>query len=520
MLDFFTDPYKDELIYSAIARYHFYSGNADYRDTIEECFGKRTIIPTLQIGGNFEYLSKALGKKYSSEILIAKHSILPYYSPFIDEDMKKKIIEEIKYEGSYLIYTKLGIVAGGICRKDSILYCPICAGKDIDKYGEPYIHREHQLEGIILCPHHGTILEKYPLKKIDASRIEYIRLEKQYLNLTNIGIEIADYDKHLMLAKASYYLLDSNLNNVCKEKVFNRYRYFLYQKGLLKGNNTIDQINLYEKFICYYGKTFLKQLDSEIDYSNDYNWLKVISRKSKRASHPLRHLLFINFLCDDIKEFFSNINNYKIKEIKKRNEVYFIENANLKKLKVYKDTILAAINSNKDISRTDIRIKNKKEYMYLYRYDKEWICNNLPIKVKATSDNRRIDWNERDEYYLKLLKEKYVELLRKDPVIRITKGSLAKPLGILANIEKRLEQLPLTKSFFEEVCESTEAFQIRRAKAVIGKQLDSDMKKLKIWEVQRLAGIRSEHFKQIKSKIQKYLEEKQVNVNYGGKEKT
>lgn len=507
MLDFFTDPYKDELIYSAIARYHFYSGNVDFRDTIEECFGKRTIIPTLQIGGNFEYLSKALGKKYSSKTLIVKHTILPYYSPFVNEKIKDKIIEEIKYKGSYSIYTKLGIVAGGICRKDSILYCPICASKDIDKYGEPYIHREHQLEGILLCPNHGIVLKKYPLKKIDVSRIEYIRLEKQYLNLTYGRIEIAEYDKHLRLAKSAYYLLDNDLNNICKEKVFNRYRYFLYQKGLLKGNNTIDQRKLYEKFICYYGKAFLKELDSEIDYSNEYNWLKVISRKSKRASHPLRNLLFINFLCDDIKEFFNNIDDCKLKGIKTRNEAYFIENANLKKLKVYKDTILKAISDNEDFSRTNIRNEYKKEYMYLYRYDKKWLFNNLPIVVKVRLDNQRINWNERDKYYLKLLKEKYEELISKEPVIRITKGSLAKPLGILVNMEKKLEQLPETKKFLEEVCESTEKFQIRRCKTVIDKEMKINTDDIRLWKIQRKAGIRSSQFIRIKLKIENYIKE-------------
>lgn len=136
LLDFFTDPYKDELIYSTIARYHFYSGNVDLRDTIEECFRKRTMIPTLEIGGNFEYLSKALGKKYDSESLIAKHTILPYYLPFIDEEIKNEIIGAIKFEGSSSIYTKLGIVAGGICKKAGIFYCPICAAEDIREKGE------------------------------------------------------------------------------------------------------------------------------------------------------------------------------------------------------------------------------------------------------------------------------------------------------------------------------------------------------------------------------------------------
>lgn len=519
LLDFFTDPYKDELIYSTIARYHFYSGNVDFRDTIEECFGKRTIIPTLEIGGNFEYLSKALGKKYNSEIIIAKHTILSYYLPFIDERVKKEIIKAIKHEGSYSIYTKLGIVAGGICKKEGISYCPICAAKDIQENGEPYIHREHQLEGILLCPHHGILLKQYTLKKTDVSRIEYIRFQEQYLNLEAGDTEIEDYDKHLKLAKASYYLLDNNLNMVYKEKVFNKYRYLLYKRGFLKGNNTVNQRKLYEEFISYYGEGFLNQLDSEIDYDNEYNWLKVISRKSKRASHPLRNILLINFLCEDIEEFFSEINKCNVNKIKKRNEVYLIENVNLKKLRTYKDTILKAMGNDSGFSRSDIRNKCKKEYVYLYRYDKEWLFDNLPAKVRVKQDNQRIDWCERDNQYLKLLKERYKELIRDESMVRITKGSLAKPLGILANIEKKLELLPLTKRFFEEVCESTEAFEIRRSKKIIDIQVNEELENIPMWKIQRMAGIRSEHFKNIKCELQKYLEEKQVENKLWGKEK-
>ncbi len=507
MLDFFTDPYKDELIYSTIARYHYYSGNVDFRDTIEECFGKRTMIPTLEIGGNFEYLSKVLGKKYDSESLIAKHTILPYYSLFIDEKVKKEILEAIKYKGSSSIYTKLGIIAGGICKKAGIFYCPICAAKDIKEYGEAYIHREHQLEGILLCPHHGTLLKQYSLKRTDVSKLEYIRFEEQHLNFEAEETEITDYDKHIRLAKASYYLLDKDLNAACKAKVFNQYRYLLYKKGFLKGNNTVNQRKLYEEFVSYYGKAFLKQLDSEIDYHNEYNWLKVMARKSKRASHPLRHLLFINFLCEDINDFFKNIDVCKIDEIKKRDKVYVIENADANKLKAYKAVILKSIN-NKALTRTDIRNKCKKEYVYLYRYDKEWLFNNLPIKVKVSRDNRRTNWNERDNYYLNLLKEQYEKLIDESPVIRITRGSLAKPLGILVNIEKKSEKLPETKKFLEEICESTEQFQIRRCQVIIDKEIKKNVENTRLWKIQRKAGIRSKQFIRIKLRLENYINNK------------
>ena len=70
MINFFTDPYENELLYSCIVRYHFYSGNTNFKDTIEECFGKRTIIPTFEFGGRIEYLTKELSKEYDSNKFI------------------------------------------------------------------------------------------------------------------------------------------------------------------------------------------------------------------------------------------------------------------------------------------------------------------------------------------------------------------------------------------------------------------------------------------------------------------
>jgi len=36
LLNFFTNPYPDELLYSAIARYHLYIEKHDCKDTLEE----------------------------------------------------------------------------------------------------------------------------------------------------------------------------------------------------------------------------------------------------------------------------------------------------------------------------------------------------------------------------------------------------------------------------------------------------------------------------------------------------
>lgn len=156
MLPFFTNPYPDELIYSAIARYHFYSGNIDFRDTLEEVFKSHSVIPSVEIGSHFSVIEEQLGSNYSVDGLLAKHTIYPYYAPFLSKQRQKELQQNVQGDGKGL-YTRLGMVAGGICKKDGLYYCPECAINDIEHYGEPYIHREHQLQGIIYCAHHEII---------------------------------------------------------------------------------------------------------------------------------------------------------------------------------------------------------------------------------------------------------------------------------------------------------------------------------------------------------------------------
>lgn len=506
-MNFFTDPYKDELIYSAIARYHFYSGNADFKDTIEECFGKRTMIPMLELGGRLKHLANELKGKYTAEKIIHNNTIFSYYAPFMDTEKKFEILNYMKLKGSSSICTKLGMVAGGICKKNYVAYCPLCSKQDIEENGEPYIHREHQLQGIILCPHHGCKLKSYDKSILNASKIEYIRLEKELLNLEVNNEKTSNYEKHLRLAKDAYYLLEKDLNKEDKVSILNKYKYLLYQKGLARFTGTIKQRELYEEFTNYYGIEFLTSLESNIDFNNEYNWLKVITRNSKRSTHPIRHLLLMNFLCEDIESFFKINSMHTTSKIPIKK--YNIKDANCEKLREYKTNIINLIINNRKIKRTEVRQKLKKEYTYLYRYDKQWLFDNLPkcIKKKEQKNKLKVDWTQRDEQYLNLLMNKYNELMSLDNPINITVTSLAKPLGILVNIQKKIDKLPKTKNFLENVCESTREFQLRRCKTIIDKLIEND-DEIKLWMVQRNAGIRSNQFNDIKGELIKYVNEK------------
>ncbi|KEI94811.1 TnsD family Tn7-like transposition protein [Clostridium botulinum] len=628
MIHFFTDPYKDELICSAISRYHYYTGNIDYKDTLEELFGKRSIVPSLEIGSNIDTLSKNLGDRYTAENIIKKHTIFTYYSPFLPKDRKVELIKEIAYRDGNGIYAKLGMVAGSICKKNKIYYCPCCAKNEIEKYGEPYIHREHQLQGIYICPHDGVELKKYSVDKSNSSRIEFIRLDKKLLDLRNITVvDSRYYDKLYKISKNAYYLLQTDLDNISKEKVLEKYKNLLYEKGLTTSSKRVKQRELYKEFISFYSKDFLAKIESSVNNDDEYNWLRVITRNLKRTAHPMRHLLLINFLEDDVEKFFKDINkqfnpfgkepwpclnsaadhykqnvvtdlkiteDYKIKvpvgtftckcgfvysrkgpdkteqdkckigRIKKFGVVwenklkvclkkgkyrlrelarimncdpktvikfdklfginYFNSSSKIvgkgKKpinsdvMEIYKLNILKAMKTNLTLSRTEIREMCKKEYIYLYRMDKEWLFSVLPQKVKKDDHRKKVDWDKRDKEILELIKVKHKKLLNKEVPIRITKSSIGKAAGVLVTLEKNINNLPKTEKYLNEIIETVQDFQIRRCKKITDDKFKNE-ENIKLWQIQRIAGIRTKDFEKIKVEILEYINMKDGRDKYG-----
>ncbi len=575
-------------------------------------------MPSLEIGSPIEDLAKNIGRKYTADYLIKKHTILPYYIPFLPIQRREEIIEEIKYKDCSGIYNKIGITAGSICKAEGIYYCPICAQNDLETKGEAYIHREHQLQGIFLCVHHGELLRKYKINKNAVSRIQFIRFEKDLLDLKPEIKKVDNYEKMLALAMDAYYLLQNDLMAMDKKTILKKYKNLLGEKGLTTSGNRIKQRELYEEFIHFYGEEFLKVMDSSIDNNDEYNWLRVVTRDLKRTVHPVRHLLFINFLSDNIAEFFNNAkNNYnpfgngpwpclnkiakhyrmdvvkeltitddyktrlpvgtfscdcgfvysrkgpdkessdryrigriknfggvwedKIKEYLKENKYGLRELARLMKcdpktilkfdyilgtnmfqnnsryikdkvsveetdkLTDYKNCILDNMINNPAAIRTQIRSMCKKEYIFIYRKDKKWLYDKLPIETKRINYKPLVDWKKRDNELLLIVRNKYEELMNNAEPIRITKSSIGREIGIIAALEKNIDKLPNTEKYLNEIIEAVEEFQIRRCKKIINNKIEKG-EPLKMWQIQRIAGIRSEAFEKIKAMVLEYID--------------
>lgn len=103
MLSFFPKLYPDELLYSALARYHIRSGNKSFRQTDVDLFKYHSQqLCKVALPGNLSYLVKNLHlfSNHNTETLIQNHTLYPFYATFLTlqeawllkDSMKKKLM--------------------------------------------------------------------------------------------------------------------------------------------------------------------------------------------------------------------------------------------------------------------------------------------------------------------------------------------------------------------------------------------------------------------------------------------
>ena len=156
-------------------------------------------------------------------------------------------------------------------------------------------------------------------------------------------------------------------------------------------------------------------------------------------------------------------------------------------------------------SRTQLRKINSSLYMRIYRHDKEWLLENSPEKVEKGNNVKRVNWHERDLQILEEVKLAVKELRSSNKPTRLTLSKIGVTIRRLSLLEKKLEKLPLTKQYIDDVSESIEEFQKRRIKWSI-EQLD--LEDLSHWRIKREAGIRPSFYSKLDHEIHLNIETK------------
>lgn len=561
-MNFFPTPYPDEILYSTLARYCIRSGNVREIHNFEDLFGTRNCIASLELPTHLDALidNMPMGAKYTVEYFIYQHSLFPFLAAFIPQDRAEKIIETMRNGEGAVSYIRIGLISNTITLNKYFRFCPECFKEDIEKFGEPYWHRSHQVTGVFTCLKHKIPLYNSTELIRAGNRQRFISashencIAEKEINYSNNLME-----KMLWMAEDVEVLLNNQFEFKESEWFRSQFRVKLVERGYARMNNYIHQKRLKHDFIDFYGHEYLKLVQSTVPDKSG-GWLSDMVRKNDRTTYAVRYLLLARFLGIPIIDLFNtklgfngegenNIDVYQelwderlieltqsglsireiadvlkasTKTIRKaidRLEIdefwkfngggkylhnKFTDTEEFKiKRKELRARWIELHSQYSDKSSNQIRKNNDGVYAWLKKYDSEWMEEHYRRIDKKVN---YVDWSKRDAELLPQVKRVIKEMKKGKPE-RITWTTVGSKLGISGWLSKSKQKLPLTKEYIESELESQEEYHIRKIKWGI-KELEGQGNEVTLWNLVETAGVRPKYMKKISKEIKEVLKDR------------
>ncbi|RME86875.1 MAG: transposase, partial [Anaerolineae bacterium] len=147
MIGYFPAPYPDELFYSLCARYGDRMGYTTRAALLRDLFGVVVMSTPVLLARRLRQFIANLpaGHPYTVEQLIDRHTLLPFFAPFLPRERVERLRRHMADRGHYVKPLDAGIRSQRIRPAKYLMYCPQCVLEDRERFGETYWHRLPQL---------------------------------------------------------------------------------------------------------------------------------------------------------------------------------------------------------------------------------------------------------------------------------------------------------------------------------------------------------------------------------------
>lgn len=300
MLSYFPNLYPDELLYSWFARYHDHSGNISSKQTMKEIFGNISSVAVVDFPNNLGDFYKNISHFNPPNIndLVSNHTLYNYYTAFQSDVMKSRAFNYITNGGKPgAIHMFLGIAASTIENWHYLRFCPSCVQQDREQYGEAYWHVSHQLPKVFYCHLHQKLLHDSTIEFRNPHKHEFVSAEKEELSSPRL-ITVFSSKLEQQLKKLS----EESISLIRYIENTQIYKYLMQVNGYANHFGKVHQQYFTQQFKKYYGEEFLTLVDCNFDEYSDTSWLRSITRKHRKAFHPVQHLLLLQFLNVSFKD--------------------------------------------------------------------------------------------------------------------------------------------------------------------------------------------------------------------------
>ncbi|GIA21358.1 transposase [Vibrio cholerae] len=484
----FTVPYPNELIYSTVARTGTYLGISSPKQLLDEVYGDRKVIATMDLPCHLQAISNQLKRtgRYSVVELVYQHTMFPLYAPFVSEDHRLKALKMMAASSQGAVHLMLGVAASRVKSISRFRYCDVCMQEQQIKYGECFWLREWYFPGLRVCPDHGplTLLSE----NISDHRHLFLPLQhaigktQSCADVSSEQVPLACLARELMQlspgASPTFEQWTAFYHNLAADFGFSRGKQVLH-----------DQI--YNHIKQQFSVRTLSELHLCGPVSESF-WLRTMFRKHRKAFSYLEHLIvWAAFLPGmnpaEILKQVLKVGSKMPPTVERTDAWQAPASVDLLKRETWQRLTLDH----------GIKAARKVEsggavYAWLYRHDRAWLLKfNRQQKQPRELPGFKIDWHQRDLLTIRALRKlpACTDLMYKGP--RISANYLLSHLPNRSSIEKNLDKLPLVRMYLQRYTETITEYQLRRLMTTCA-EFHKDGVPIKQWVALRNAGLSKE----------------------------
>lgn len=356
-LPFFPLGEPDERFDSRIGRFHVQLGTRAVDTTYRRLFDRGPFYLGQWLPSRLDRLAQKLPGDPTTnlEALCQQSTLLPLFEQFGGERFSIHAKENSPGENARWVQGDANMTQ----------LCPACLVDDENECGWPFIHRAHNIPGVIACWKHGTLLhDRCPVCRCPFQPPASLVLAP-WLGCTTCHASIVEAalpmqkqasEIEIAYAKFTHALLEVAPIKVSSTQLVLLYRNQAIQQGFGK-KSLIDRKKLASAIEAMFGVEMLRRLDPAYDTSRADAWFHVLGQQSAEA--PLnRHLILSQFLFTDASLFIEHLRSQrdgkvttltkKVKNIGKGKQSNIQLAAN-KKIDLLDDLVSQAIEHNLNI---------------------------------------------------------------------------------------------------------------------------------------------------------------------------
>lgn len=299
-----------ETLFSLVSRHHYFRGHVLAAHTCEEFFGHRRAGSQHDLPSRLsQFVRRTRGCFGDVEEIAKHHTLLSSYAAFLPPDELKNAVVSMSGDSVAHLKFRLGILTSRFRANHPLKACEACIDADRAAFGWAYWHMEHQFPGVWICQKHGQLLRESTLKATGVERFEWHLPAEETFRSWPVELHEAMQREQVALQSLSELVCElvsqAPEGSIDASRLQEVYRVELARRAWVTSGGSLRMTAIAASYLDHVKHLrVLPELEAlPVTLEEAAIQLGRMLRPPRSGTHPLRHLVLINWLFGSAEAF-------------------------------------------------------------------------------------------------------------------------------------------------------------------------------------------------------------------------